>query len=130
MLQVLLNLIDFELPLPEAVHAPRLHFEDDLLSVEGGVDLERIRPLLDAYPSHHLWDGRNMFFGGTHCVLAEGPRLSGDRRPPPWRGGRGRRLMRPYSRANSEDYRVPGTAAHAGRIDNLFLNRRRCSHGR
>ena len=87
MLQVLLDVIDFELPLPEAVHAPRLHFEDDLLSVEGGVDFERIRPLLDAYPSHHLWDGRNMFFGGTHCVLAKGSGFQavGD----PRRGGAG-----------------------------------------
>ena len=87
MLQVLLDVIDFELPLEEAVHAPRLHFEDGLLSVEGGVDLERIRPLLDAYPSHHLWDGRNMFFGGTHCVLTEGSGFQavGD----PRRGGAG-----------------------------------------
>ena len=87
MLQVLLNLIDFELPLEEAVHAPRIHFEDDLLSVEGGIDPERIRPLLEAYPSHHLWEGRNMFFGGTHCVLAEGAGFQalGD----PRRGGAG-----------------------------------------
>ncbi len=87
MLQVLLGIIDFELPLEEAVHAPRLHFEDELLSVEGGFDLERIRPLLDAYPSHHVWEGRNMFFGGTHCVLAEGSgfQVTGD----PRRGGAG-----------------------------------------
>ena len=87
MLQVLVNLIDFELPLERAVLEPRIHFEDDLLSVEGGIDLERIRPLLEAYPSHHLWDGRNMFFGGTHCVLAEGSGFQafGD----PRRGGAG-----------------------------------------
>ena len=87
MLQVLVNLIDFELPLERAVLEPRIHFEDDLLSVEGGVDLERIRPLLDAYPSHHLWEGRNMFFGGTHCVLAKGSGFQalGD----PRRGGSG-----------------------------------------
>ena len=87
MLQVLVNLIDFELPLERAVREPRIHFEDDLLSVEGGVDPERIRPLLDAYPSHHLWEGRNMFFGGTHCVLAGGSGFEavGD----PRRGGAG-----------------------------------------
>jgi len=72
MLQVLVNLIDFEMSLEEAVLAPRIHFEDDLLSVEGGIDPERIRPLLEAYPSHHLWGESNMFFGGTHGVLAEG----------------------------------------------------------
>ena len=87
MLQVLVNLIDFELPLEEAVHAPRVHFEDALLSVEGGFDPERLRPLLDAYPEHRLWGERNMFFGGTHCVLAEGSgfRAVGD----PRRGGVG-----------------------------------------
>ena len=72
MLQVLVNLIDFEMSLEEAVLAPRIHFEDDLLSVEGGIDPERIRSLLEAYPSHHLWGESNMFFGGTHGVLAEG----------------------------------------------------------
>ena len=72
MLQVLMNLIDFEMSLEEAVLAPRIHFEDDLLSVEGGIDPERIRSLLEAYPSHHLWGESNMFFGGTHGVLAEG----------------------------------------------------------
>ena len=87
MLQVLINLIDFELPLDQAVQEPRIHFEDDFLSVEGGFDLERIRPLLDAYPSHDIWEGRNMFFGGTHCVLAEGSGFQavGD----PRRGGEG-----------------------------------------
>ena len=87
MLQVLVNLIDFELPLEDAVHAPRLHFEDDLLSVEGGFDLDRIGPLLEAYPSHHVWGESNMFFGGTHCVLAKGPDFQalGD----PRRGGAG-----------------------------------------
>ena len=87
LLQVLVNLIDFELPLEEAVHAPRIHFEDDLLNIEGGFDPERIRPLLDAYPSHHLWGESNMFFGGTHGVLAEGAGFQpmGD----PRRGGAG-----------------------------------------
>ena len=87
MLQVLVNLIDFETGLEEAVLAPRIHFDDDLLSVEGDIDPERIQPLLEAYPSHHLWGESNMFFGGTHGVLAEGSgfRPMGD----PRRGGAG-----------------------------------------
>ncbi|NIR61859.1 MAG: Gamma-glutamyltranspeptidase, partial [Gammaproteobacteria bacterium] len=47
-LQVLVNLIDFELPVEEAVHAPRVHYENGLLSVEGGFDLEALAPLLQA----------------------------------------------------------------------------------
>ena len=56
-----------------AVLAPRLHYENGLLSVEGGFDVERIAPLLEAFPEHHLWQERNLFFGGAHTVRL-GPR--------------------------------------------------------
>jgi gamma-glutamyltranspeptidase/glutathione hydrolase len=84
-LQVLLNLIDFRLPVEEAVHAPRVHYEGGLLSVEGGFDLESLGALLEAFPDHHLWDEQNMFFGGVHTVTAskKGMRGAGDSR----RGG-------------------------------------------
>jgi len=84
-LQVLLNMIDFGLPVEEAVQAPRVHYENGLLSVEGGLDGDGIGPLLEAYPEHHLWDSRNMFFGGVHTVIAthKGMQGAGDSR----RGG-------------------------------------------
>ncbi len=69
-LQVLLNLVDFKLPVEEAVQAPRVHYENALLSIEGGFDVEDLGPLLDAFPDHHLWEERNMFFGGVHTVSA------------------------------------------------------------
>jgi gamma-glutamyltranspeptidase/glutathione hydrolase len=69
-LQVLLNIVDFSLPLEEAVQAPRLHYENGLLSIEGGFDVESLGALLDAFPDHHLWDARNLFFGGVHTVSA------------------------------------------------------------
>ena len=69
-LQVLVNLIDFGMPLEQAVKAPRLHVEDDVLSVEGGFDVGHLGPVLDAYASVQLWDARNMFFGGAHSVEA------------------------------------------------------------
>jgi gamma-glutamyltranspeptidase/glutathione hydrolase len=68
LLQVLVNLIDFDMPLGEAVTAPRLHVEDDILSAEGGFDLGHLKPVLDAYASVQLWDQRNMYFGGAHSV--------------------------------------------------------------
>jgi gamma-glutamyltranspeptidase/glutathione hydrolase len=72
-LQVLLRLtVCGEAPEP-AVLAPRLHYENGLLSVEGGFDVERITPLLEAFPEHHLWEERNLFFGGAHTVRL-GPR--------------------------------------------------------
>jgi gamma-glutamyltranspeptidase / glutathione hydrolase len=76
-LQVLLNLIDFRLPVEEAVHAPRVHYENGLLSVEGGFDVESLSALLDAFPDHHLWGDRNMFFGGVHTVTASANSLRG-----------------------------------------------------
>ena len=69
-LQVLVNLVDFELPVEEAVHAPRVHYENDLLSVEGGFDMDAIGALLEAFPEHHVWEDRNMFFGGVHTAVA------------------------------------------------------------
>lgn len=68
-LQVLLNLIDRGMSLEEAVNAPRLHLEGELLSLEGGFDREQLAALLDAYPEHRLWQEQNMFFGGAHSCL-------------------------------------------------------------
>ena len=65
-----MNIIDFRLPVEEAVQAPRVHYENGLLSVEGGFDVTRLGPLLEAFPEHHVWDARNMFFGGVHTVIA------------------------------------------------------------
>jgi gamma-glutamyltranspeptidase/glutathione hydrolase len=84
-LQVLMNVIDFALHVEEAVQAPRVHYENGLLSVEGGFDMARLGALLDDFPDHHVWDRRNMFFGGVHTVIAtrKGMEGAGD----PRRGG-------------------------------------------
>lgn len=84
-LQTLSNLVDFDMELEAAVAAPRLHFEKHRLSLEGGFDAERIRPLLDDHPEHHQWEGSNLFFGGVHAVEQRGQALigAGDQR----RGG-------------------------------------------
>ena len=68
LLQVLARLVLHGQAPEPAVLAPRLHVEGDLLSVEGGFDPERIAPLLDDWPNHHLWEERNVFFGGAHTV--------------------------------------------------------------
>jgi len=72
-LQVLVNLLDFGMPLEQAVDAPRIHFEDRLLSVEAGFGFDADFPaFLARHPEHHLWAGRSLFFGGVHAV-ARGP---------------------------------------------------------
>ncbi len=67
-LQVLLNLLYFEMPVAEAVESPRIHFERDLLSVEAGFVGDAVRAFFSEFPSHKLWDEKNLFFGGVHSV--------------------------------------------------------------
>jgi len=83
--QVISNLIDFRMPLVNAIDAPRVHFEGDLLQVEGGISTTAVRRLEEAGYQVNHWPGRNMFFGGAHAVARRDGRLiaAGDRR----RGG-------------------------------------------
>ncbi|UCE89392.1 MAG: gamma-glutamyltransferase, partial [Pseudomonadota bacterium] len=67
-LQVLVNLIDFEMPLAEAVDAPRVHFERDVLNIEHGFERDDLKALELNYPQLRFWDSRNLFFGGVHSV--------------------------------------------------------------
>jgi gamma-glutamyltranspeptidase / glutathione hydrolase len=68
-LQVLVNLLDFGMPLESAVEASRIHLEHGRLSVEAGFDSAvNLRALLDRYPDHRIWAGRSLFFGGVHGV--------------------------------------------------------------
>ena len=76
-LQVLVNLIDFDMHVEQAVNAPRIHYEDGLLSIEGGFDEQHIRTVLEAYPDHQVWEERNLFFGGVHTVVSDGKGFSG-----------------------------------------------------
>ena len=78
-LQVLLNLVDFQIPLEEAVTSPRIHFEEGLLSVEGGFRNHEVAALLKDFDRHKVWQERNLFFGGAHSASyhPRGPTLCG-----------------------------------------------------
>jgi gamma-glutamyltranspeptidase/glutathione hydrolase len=85
-LQTISNVIDFALPLEAAVTAPRIHFEENQLQLEGGISAETARQLELAGYRVNRWPDRNMFFGGAHSVTrkADGRWLAaGD----PRRGG-------------------------------------------
>ncbi len=85
-LQVLLNLCAFGLPLERAVTAPRLHLEGERLSFEAGMDPAAVEALTTQWPDHQAWPEPSLFFGGVHAVerLADGGfRGAGD----PRRGG-------------------------------------------
>ncbi len=84
--QVLSNLLDFDLSLDEAVSAPRIHLENDLLSIEEGFSRKTLQVLEAATPKTHEWAGKNLFFGGVH-IVSTGPDGDFDGAGDPRRGG-------------------------------------------
>jgi len=84
--QVLVNLLDFGMSLEEAVSAPRMHLEGNLLSIEPGFSQAALSSLESAAPSTHLWPEKNLFFGGVHTVSVK-PGGSFEGAGDPRRGG-------------------------------------------
>jgi gamma-glutamyltranspeptidase/glutathione hydrolase len=66
-LQVLINIIDFNYSLKDAVESSRVHFEDDVVHAEPDIPLHIIEKLRKHY-SVNRWSAKNMYFGGVHCV--------------------------------------------------------------
>jgi gamma-glutamyltranspeptidase/glutathione hydrolase len=68
-LQVISNLLDFDMPVEQAVGSPRIHWEAGVLNLEPGLD----QLIIDRsqFPFDQViepWQQRNMFFGGVHAV--------------------------------------------------------------
>ncbi len=76
-LQVLVNIIDFDKSLHDAVNQPRIHFENELLSIEPGFDTDAIRVLCKQFKNHKLWEQQNLFFGGVHAVTGHDGKFDG-----------------------------------------------------
>lgn len=85
LLQVLVNLIDFEMNVEAAVCSPRIHLEGDKLSVEGGFNTNEVERLTADYPNHEVWQDLNLFFGGAHTVVEDADDFHGQ--GDPRRGG-------------------------------------------
>ncbi|NEP17456.1 MAG: gamma-glutamyltransferase [Leptolyngbya sp. SIO4C1] len=66
-LQVVSNLIDFQMPPELAVSTPRIHWENGVLHLEPGFDRAAIeaQTLSERYV---WWQAQSMFFGGVHAV--------------------------------------------------------------
>ncbi|MFQ5353568.1 MAG: gamma-glutamyltransferase [Thermodesulfobacteriota bacterium] len=84
-LQTILNVIDFEMPVDKAVNVSRIHFENGVLDVEDGVPGHEIEALRATGIKVKRWKKKDMYFGGVHSIVREEGGLtgSGDRR----RGG-------------------------------------------
>jgi gamma-glutamyltranspeptidase/glutathione hydrolase len=76
-LQTLNNLHDFGMGAREAVDSPRIHVENDRLSIEPGFPESALNQVCADYPEHHRWSEKNLFFGGTHTVIHEERGFSG-----------------------------------------------------
>ncbi len=66
-LQVLINLLDYNCSLEEAVERSRIHFEDGVVQIEPEIEPEIAEKLRSHY-NIKLWNSKNMYFGGVHCV--------------------------------------------------------------
>lgn len=66
-LQVLSHVLDFGVPLQEAVNAPRLHWDGELLHLEPGLPEETVAALRAQWPVH-AWTQQDVYFGGVQAV--------------------------------------------------------------
>lgn len=69
--QVLCNVMHFGMCLQDAVDAPRLHLEGDVLSLERGSPVWSGAAdawLEGGFPDARRWTGHSLYFGGVHAV--------------------------------------------------------------
>jgi gamma-glutamyltranspeptidase/glutathione hydrolase len=87
-LQIVVNVLDHGLSVPEAIQAPRVHLEGSELQLEGGFDPGAAERLESEGYEVVRWNGRNLYFGGASAVGLGGDgalEAAGD----PRRGGAG-----------------------------------------
>ena len=71
--QVLSQVVDFGRDLQEAVEAPRLYWDGEVVQVEPGFQAASLEHLAGLVPLN-VWDHIDVYFGGVHAVI---PGLSG-----------------------------------------------------
>jgi gamma-glutamyltranspeptidase/glutathione hydrolase len=83
LLQTISLVVDFDLPLREAIEHPRLHWDGECAQVEPGFSRELLEGLGEQVRVNE-WSCRDVYFGGVNAVVP-GREAAGD----PRRGGRG-----------------------------------------
>ena len=86
-LQVLVNLADFMMPLDQTINFPRIHLEGKRLDVGQGFESEAALDFSCMFEDSKVWAEKNLFFGGFNAVgyvsgkkdlwAASDPRLNG-----------------------------------------------------
>jgi gamma-glutamyltranspeptidase / glutathione hydrolase len=87
-LQIVVNVVDHGLTAEQAMQAPRIHLDGDVLQLEGGIDDAAADRLEEAGYAVNRWARRNLYFGGASAVAIRrdgGLEAAGD----PRRGGAG-----------------------------------------
>ena len=79
--QVLSGIVDFNLPVQQAVESPRIHWDGEIMQVEPGLPPETINALKKHWPVN-IWSTIDVYFGGVHTVI---PNVAGG--GDPRRGG-------------------------------------------
>jgi len=85
--QVTSAVVDFGAELPDAVGAPRMHWDGEWLQVEPGWPAATLEALGRRWPLNR-WPERNLYFGGAHAVALGAGAAAGD----PRRGGAAKRV--------------------------------------
>ncbi len=73
LLQTILGVVDHGMSVSEAIEAPRVHFENDIVFAEPGIDLSALPPETRTVS----FGERNLFFGGVQAALCRDGVLSG-----------------------------------------------------
>ncbi len=77
--QVLVALLDHGVSLPEAVAAPRIHWDGSAVQVEPGFPDDALEELAADRPIN-VWNDTDLFFGGVHAVRPSGICVGDQRR--------------------------------------------------
>jgi gamma-glutamyltranspeptidase/glutathione hydrolase len=72
-LQTVIGVVDHGREVQRAVDAPRVHFEDDVLYVEPGIDTSE----LEDHAQIVRFSAPNLFFGGVQAALRRGGVVTG-----------------------------------------------------
>jgi gamma-glutamyltranspeptidase / glutathione hydrolase len=73
LLQTILGVVDHGWSVSEAIDAPRVHFENEVVFAEPGIDLSALPPETRTVS----FGERNLFFGGVQAALRRDGTLSG-----------------------------------------------------
>lgn len=78
-MQVVSNLCDFNLPLADAINAPRINWDGEKFQMESGFSQDTTDVLEKIY-GINIWPDRAFYFGGVHAAQVYGPAVGDPRR--------------------------------------------------